>query len=307
MTHAVNMERISKSFDGVRAVQELSLQIGPGEIYGLIGPNGAGKTTTIRMLLGIILPDSGTITLLGSANSRAVGDRVGYLPEERGLFKRMKVMEIIQFFAEIKGVSGRRAKTEGQKWLERLELAEWRERKIEELSKGMQQKVQFITTILHQPRLLIVDEPFSGLDPVNTNLVKDVMLELVKEGTTIVLSTHMMEQAEKLCDGLCLINHGRSMLQGRLSEIKAQFGRSRCRLGYEGEPHFLQDPACVSRYDDYGQYVEIQPAPGISTQTILSRALSEVTVRNFDITEPSLNEIFINVVKGIGMAGGDHE
>jgi ABC-2 type transport system ATP-binding protein len=307
VANAVTIADVCKTFDDVRAVQNLSVQIQEGEIFGLIGPNGAGKTTTIRMLLGILMPDSGTIAIFGKSNSRDIANQVGYLPEERGLFKRMIVLDIIKFFAELKGVPPKNAATLADTWLERMELKEWRSKKIEELSKGMQQKVQFITTILHQPKLVILDEPFSGLDPVNTNLIKDIMLELVKSGSTIIFSTHLMEQAEKLCNSLCLINHGQSVLQGKLAEIKARFGKNRCRLSYEGEARFLKDPALVGKYDDYGQYVEIQPANGVNAQAILAQAIAQVTVRSFDITEPSLNEIFINMVTGDGKAGGDHE
>jgi ABC-2 type transport system ATP-binding protein len=298
VSSAVTINHVCKSFDDVKAVQDLSLNIQQGEIFGLIGPNGAGKTTTIRMMLRILLPDSGTIELLGKPSSRAMVDQVGYLPEERGLFKKMLVIDIVKFFAELKGIPAKTATPIADKWLERVELQEWRNKKVEELSKGMQQKIQFISTILHQPKLLILDEPFSGLDPVNTNLIKDIMLELVKNGTTIIFSTHLMDQAEKLCDSLCLINRGQSVLQGSLAEVKARFGKNRCRLRYEGEARFLQDPALVAKYDDYGQYVEIQPQNGVSPQTILGTAIAEVMVRSFDITEPSLNEIFITVVKG---------
>ena len=307
MRSAVTLNKVIKSFDTVRAVDNLSLEIPQGEIFGLIGPNGAGKTTTIRMLLGILMPDSGTIETLGKANCREVADQVGFLPEERGLFKRMVAIDIIRFFAELKGISPHQATTQADKWLERFELTAWRDKKVEELSKGMQQKVQFITTILHEPKLIFLDEPFSGLDPVNTNLIKDVMLELVNKGTTIIFSTHLMEQAEKLCDALCLMNKGRNVLQGRLAEVKGSFGRNRCRLSYDGDARFLGDTALVSRYDDYGQYVEIQPAKGVLPQAILAQAVSQVTVRSFDITEPSLNEIFIQVVKGGASTGGNHE
>jgi len=298
VVNVVTLTKVNKAFDEVRAVQDLSMQIEQGEIFGLIGPNGAGKTTTIRMLLHILMPDSGTIEILGQTSTRAIADQVGYLPEERGLFKKMKVIDTIKFFAELKGRSAKVTTPLADQWLERVELKEWRNKKVEELSKGMQQKVQFICTILHQPKLVILDEPFAGLDPVNTNLIKDIMLELVKHGSSIIFSTHLMEQAEKLCDGLCLINRGQSVLQGKLADIKAQFGKNRCRLRYDGEARFLRDASLVSKYDDYGQYVEIQPSPGIKPQTILAKAMEQVTVSSFDVTEPSLNEIFINVVKG---------
>jgi ABC-2 type transport system ATP-binding protein len=298
VANAVAITNVNKSFEEVRAVQNLSLQIQPGEIYGLLGPNGAGKTTTIRMLLRILMPDSGTIEILGQPNTRAISDQVGYLPEERGLFKKMTVIDLIKFFAELKSMPAKTATPLADQWLERVDLKEWRNKKVEELSKGMQQKIQFICTILHQPRVVILDEPFSGLDPVNTNLIKDIMLELVQNGSAIIFSTHLMEQAEKLCDSLCLINRGQSVLQGKLAEIKAGFGKNRCRLRYDGDARFLHDKSLVSKFDDYGQYVEIQPGDGVSSQMILARAIEQVTVNSFDVTEPSLNEIFINVVKG---------
>ena len=307
MANAVTITEICKSFDAIQAVRNLSFHIQEGEIFGLIGPNGAGKTTTIRMLLGILMPDSGKIDILGKSNCREITDQVGFLPEDRGLFKRMTIIDLIKFFAELKGVSAKAAIPLADQWLERMELREWRNKKIEELSKGMQQKIQFITTVIHHPKIVFLDEPFSGLDPVNTILIKDVMLDLVKKGSTIIFSTHLMEQAEKLCDGLCLINHGESVLQGKLSGVKAQFGKNRCRMSYEGEAHFLQDKALVQKYDDYGQYVEIQPAREVTPQMILAKAIGQVTVRSFDITEPSLNEIFITVVKGDGNEGGGHE
>ena len=210
----------------------------------------------------------------------------------------MTVIDTLKFFAELKGLSPKAAIPLADTWLKRMDLQEWRNKKVEELSKGMQQKIQFISTILHQPKLIILDEPFSGLDPINTNLIKDIMMELVKSGSTIILSTHLMEQAEKLCDSICLINHGQSVLQGNLTNIKSRFGKNRCRMSYTGDARFLQDPTLVSKYDDYGQYVEIQPTNGVNLQTILAKAIEQVTVRNFDITEPSLNEIFINVVNG---------
>lgn len=298
MANAVSLKNVQKSFDEVRAVQNLSMDVPVGEIFGLLGPNGAGKTTTIRMLLHILMPDSGVIEILGDSGSREITDQVGYLPEERGLFKRMRVIDTIKFFAELKGLSAKTAGPLAEKWLERVDLQEWRNRRVEELSKGMQQKVQFISTILHQPKLVILDEPFAGLDPVNTGLIKDIMLELVHNGSTIIFSTHLMDQAEKLCDSLCLIHRGQSMLQGKLTDIKARFGKNRCRLRYDGEARFLQDRSLVSRYDDYGQYVEIQPCDGVKPQALLAKAMEQVTVSGFDVTEPSLNEIFITVVKG---------
>ena len=206
MAVAVSFADVSKTFDEVHAVQKLSMQIQQGHVFGLLGPNGAGKTTTIRMLLHILMPDSGVIEILGAPVGRASVDKLGYLPEERGLFKKMKVIDTIKFFAELKGLSGKEATPLADQWLERVDLKEWRNKRVEELSKGMQQKIQFVSTILHRPQLVILDEPFAGLDPVNTNLIKDIMLELVQAGGTIIFSTHLMEQAEKLCDSLLMLS-----------------------------------------------------------------------------------------------------
>lgn len=294
---AILFREVQKSYGDVHAVDHLSLAVPSGGIFGLLGPNGAGKTTSIRMMLDIIKPDDGAIEILGRPNSTAVRDQIGYLPEERGLFKKMIIKEAILFFAEIKGVSAKKARPRAEHLLQRLELSEWQNKKIEELSRGMQQKLQFICTIIHEPKLLILDEPFTGLDPVNTLLLKDVLLELNGAGTTIVFSTHLMEQAEKLCESICLINKGRSVLSGTLAEVKSKFGRNRIKLSYDGDAAFLNDAALVSSCDNYGQYVEIKPAADVTPQMILRRAVDEVSVRHFEVADPSLNEIFINVVK----------
>lgn len=293
----LKLNHVNKSFADVQAVNDLSLQIAEGQVFGLLGPNGAGKTTTIRMIMEIILPDSGEIEIFGQPNSRAARDQIGYLPEERGLYKKMKVIDTIAFFAEIKKVSRKTAIVAADKWLDRFELSGWRDKKVEELSRGMQQKLQFICTILHKPKLVILDEPFTGLDPVNTNLLKDVMMELKKEGTTIIFSTHLMEQVEKLCESICLIDHGKSLLHGPLVEVKKKFGQNRIRLGYDGKADFLEDKSLVAAYDDYGQYVEIRVADKVSPQQILAAAVKQTTVKNFEIADPSLNEIFIQMVK----------
>jgi len=293
----LEVDRVSKSFGEVQAVNELSFAIEDGRIFGLLGPNGAGKTTTIRMIMGVLMPDSGTVNIFGQPYSVDAGDAIGFLPEERGLYKKMKVIDTLIFFAEIKGLSRKQSLKPADEWLEKFELAEWRDKRVEELSKGMQQKLQFICTILHRPKLIILDEPFTGLDPINTNLLKDVMLELKQGGATIIFSTHLMEQVEKLCESICLINHGKSVLSGSLPAIKAQFGRNRVRLGYDGEAEFLNDHSLVSAYDDYGQYVEMRPAENVSPQQILAKAIEQVTVQSFEVADPSLNEIFISVVK----------
>lgn len=294
---AILLKNVHKSYGDVHAVNDLNLEIEEGRIFGILGPNGAGKTTSIRMLLDIIKPDSGVIEIFGKPNSVQLRDSIGYLPEERGLFKKMLVREAILFFAEIKGVSAKKALPRAEKLLQQFELYDWKEKKVEELSRGMQQKLQFICTIIHEPRLLILDEPFTGLDPVNTNLLKDVILELQEKGATIIFSTHLMEQAEKLCESICLINKGRSVLNGTLAEVKSKFGRNRIKMRYEGGAAFLNDKSLVMAFDDYGQYVEIKPAENVKPQMILARALNEVTIAHFEIADPSLNEIFINVVK----------
>lgn len=294
---AILFQDVHKFYGDVHVVDNLSLEVPSGSIFGLLGPNGAGKTTSIRMMLDIIKPDDGTIEILGRPHSTAVRDQIGYLPEERGLFKKMTVKEAILFFAEIKGVSAKTARPRAEQLLQRLELAEWMEKKIEELSRGMQQKLQFICTVIHQPKLLILDEPFTGLDPVNTLLLKDVLLELNGAGTTVVFSTHLMEQAEKLCESICLINKGQGVLSGTLAEVKSKFGRNRIKLSYDGDAAFLNDPALVTSYDNYGQYVEIKPATNVTSQMILRRAIDQVRVRHFEVADPSLNEIFISVVK----------
>jgi ABC-2 type transport system ATP-binding protein len=297
----LDVQHIVKSFESVQAVKGLSFSVEQGQVFGLLGPNGAGKTTTIRMIMQIILPDSGAIRIFDRPLEPSLTDRIGYMPEERGLYKKMKVIDAIVFFSEIKGADPATVRQEAKRWLVKLDLAEWAEKKVEELSKGMQQKIQFICTILHKPELIILDEPFTGLDPVNVNLLKDVMLELKNTGATIIFSTHQMEQVEKLCDAICLINKGEAVLHGPLSEVKAKFGKGRIQMRYEGKAAFLKDKSLVASCDDYGKYVEIAPAANATPQDILKQAVKETTITRFEIAEPSLNEIFIQLV---GEKGG---
>src|SRR5438105_13934086 len=247
------LDHVSKSFGDFAAVSDLSLQVKPGRVFGLIGPNGAGKTTTIRMIVNITAPDSGRIELFGKSMSTALQDRIGYLPEERGLYKKMKVGEQLRFFAELKDVRGKEADARIDHWLAKLQLGAWKDKRTKELSKGMQQKVQFITAVIHDPDLLILDEPFSGLDPVNVELMKQTILEKKAAGKTIILSTHQMEIAEKLCDDVCMINKATKVLDGRLREIRRSFSRNAVALQFEGGDGLLNDSslvASVRRHDE---------------------------------------------------------
>lgn len=295
---ALCLENVSKTFGDVAAVRDLSFSIPCGGMYGLLGPNGAGKTTTIRMIMGIILPDRGHMHILGQNNPASVRQRVGYLPEERGLYRKMKVVEVLAFFAATRGLRRPEAMPRINDWLSRFDLSAWKERKVEELSKGMQQKLQFIATVLTEPELLILDEPFTGLDPVNVNLLKETILELQKKGTTVILSTHLMDQVEKLCDSICLIHRGGMVLEGPLAAIKRKHGCNSIAIAYNGTARFLHDTQLVSRFDDFGNYVEVHPANGIQPRQVLCRALEDVEIMRFEIIEPSLNEIFIHTVQG---------
>ena len=293
----LTIDRVTKKFDDFVAVDELSLQVRAGRIFGLIGPNGAGKTTTIRMIVNILAPDSGRIELFGEAMSERLQDRIGYLPEERGLYKKMRVGEQLRYFGELKGLSAREAETRLDHWLARLKLSEWKNHKTNELSKGMQQKIQFIATVMHDPDLLILDEVFSGLDPVNAELMKDVLLELKADRRTIIFSTHMMSQAEELCDDICLINRSRKVLQGSLREVKSSFGRRAVALRAEGGDEVLKDTRLVAGVKPYGDYVEVLLADGADAQELLHRLIeSGARVMRFEQVEPSLHDIFLQKV-----------
>lgn len=298
----LNIENINKSFGKFKAVENISFSIKEGVVFGLLGPNGAGKTTTLRMIMNIIIPDSGRITVLDKKNTRTATNDIGYLPEERGMYRKMKVEKVLLFQAKLKSMPKNEAKKEIDKWLQRLELTEWKKKKIEELSKGMQQKIQFLTTILHKPRLLILDEPFGGLDPINQNLIKDILLELKAQGTTIIFSTHVMESAEKLCEEIFLINKGKKVIYGKLKDIKEGFGKHNICIEYDGSDKFLKSDQ-IKKYDNYGNTAEIQISTNGDAQKILREAMESATIRKFEIEEPSLNEIFIESVKGAETKG----
>jgi ABC-2 type transport system ATP-binding protein len=296
MKNTVELAKVRKSYDQFVAVDDLSLDIPAGRVYGLLGPNGAGKTSTIRMMIGITVPDSGEVRIFGQKFERKQLRNIGYLPEERGLYKKMKILDQLVFLAELKGVSARDARTRATAWCERLELGEWMQKKVEELSKGMQQKIQFIAAMLHDPDLLILDEPFSGLDPANTVALKDVLLEAKKAGKTILFSTHRMDTVERLCDAICLIDHGKSVLSGDLREVKSRYGRNNVQLEYEGDSKFLEDATLVQSFNNYGKYVEVRLQPGADAQKLLHNAASNCRINKFELMEPSLEEIFIDVV-----------
>jgi ABC-2 type transport system ATP-binding protein len=298
----VAVESVTKRYGDLAAVRDLSLTVPAGSVYGLLGPNGAGKTTTIRMIMNIIAPDEGAIHLFGgSATGREHSARVGYLPEERGLYRKMKVLNLLVFLAETKGMGRHAAKQEAQAWLQRLGLDGWALKRVDSLSKGMQQKVQFISTILHRPELVILDEPFAGLDPVNSQVLKDTVLQLARDGTTILFSTHIMEQAEKLCDSVCIIARGEKVLDGTLSEVKrTRAGRNvvvAVERGVASLDGVLRDRSLVAKADNYGQYAEVELAEGADAQRLLQTVLGTgARVVRFEITEPSLNKIFIDAV-----------
>jgi len=296
------LDRVSKRFAGHTAVDELSLSVPPGVIYGLLGPNGAGKTTTIRMIMDILEPDGGAVRVFGEpGGGRAHSERIGYLPEERGLYRKMRVLDVLVFLGEMKGVDRRQSRQRAETWLERLGLAQWKRRRVDELSKGMQQKVQFISTMLHDPDLLILDEPFSGLDPVNAQVMKDTVLDLRSRGKTILFSTHIMEQAEKLCEQLCIIARGRKLVDGVLSDIKRTHGGHHLVIGFDGSlggaTQVFADKGLVSKVDNYGQYAELELASGADPQQILQRLVtSGARLSKFELQEASLNKIFIDLV-----------
>ena len=291
------LERVSKSFGEFKAVSDLSRQVRPGRVFGLIGPNGAGKTTTIRMIVNITVPDSGRIELLGQSMTTALQDRIGYLPEERGLYKRMKVGEQLRFFAELKNVTGAEADNRINRWLTKLQLQDWKDKRTKDLSKGMQQKVQFITSVIHEPDLLILDEPFSGLDPVNVDLMKETILELKGSNKTIILSTHQMEIAEKLCDDVCMINRSRKVFDGRLREIRRSFSLNAVAVRFEGLDRFPDDPE-VANVREVGEEFEVLLNPGANPQALLKRLVdSQVVISKFELVEPSLHDIFVQKVR----------
>jgi ABC-2 type transport system ATP-binding protein len=296
MINTLELRNVTKRYDKFLAVDDLSLNIEKGSVFGLLGPNGAGKTSTIRMMMGITMPDSGEVIVFNEPFRREHLKRIGYLPEERGLYKKMKIMDQLVFLAELKGVPRAEAASRARKWCDRLELGGWIEKKVEELSKGMQQKIQFAAAVLHDPEFLILDEPFAGLDPANADVLKDVLLEQRKAGKTILFSTHRMDQVEKLCDSICLVDHGRTVLQGQLREVKSRFGRNHIQIEYEGDGEFLKTSPLVQSFHNFGNYTEAELVQGADPQEILKAMTARAKVNRFELAEPTLEKIFIDTV-----------
>src|SRR5215510_14856733 len=298
MSNAISVDRVSKSYGDFVAVNELSIEVKTGSIFGLLGPNGAGKSTTIRMIVNITMPDSGQITLFGLPISAKLQERVGYLPEDRGLYKKMKVGEQLAFFAELKGISRQESQKRIEAWLDRIEMTEWKNKKWEELSKGVQQKVQFVSTILHSPDLVILDEPFTGLDPISASLLKEIVHGLKEKNKTIIFSTHLMEQAEELCDEICLINHGRKLLGGPVREIKRGFGWRYVAIDGENFEETLKNNPLVKEFTPNRDHTKIFLQDGADPQALLQKLVGDgARITKFEMVAPSLNEIFIESVK----------
>jgi len=295
MTDAVVMQGIGKEFGDVSAVRDFSLRVPSGCIYGFLGPNGAGKTTIIRMIMGIFYPDRGHLSVLGTEDPVLVKERVGYLPEEKGLYKKMRVAEMVAYFGQLKGMDLRFARERAEILLREFGLGDWIDKRCETLSKGMGQKVQLLITLIHQPDLVILDEPFSGLDPVNRDLMRDAVLQLKREGKTVLFSTHIMEQAEQICDYVVLINKGIKVLDGALEEVRESKGQA-VLLDYDGDGSMLAGLSGVRRVNDAGKQAELFLEEGTDPQQILGALLQKLRIRRFDLRAPSLHEIFIRTV-----------
>ena len=291
--NAVEIDQITKTFGKVVAVDDLSLNVPRGSVYGFIGPNGSGKTTTLRMIMNILYPDSGTIRVFGEELQGACTDRIGYMPEERGLYKKMKVQELLEFYGGLKRDGDVRG--EVNRWLEKLDLADWAKKKIETLSKGMSQKVQFIATVVAGPDLVILDEPFSGLDPVNTDVIREAVLDLQASGTTVIFSTHDMSMAEKMCDFILMIFKGRKVLDGTLESIQNEYGSDTIRVRTENGTGVLSGIEGVEKVNNFGQYQELRVGHNRDPHEILAAVMSRTRVTSFDITKPSLHDIFVRI------------
>lgn len=292
----LQVENLKKVYATKAAVNGISFTVNKGEIFGLLGPNGAGKTTTIRMILNILLPDSGRILFDGNSFTEVTKNRVGYLPEERGLYKKNRLSDTIAYFGSLKNMPPKEIKKQSDFWLKKFELKGSEKSKIEELSKGNQQKVQFIIAVLHDPDMIILDEPFTGFDPINQDLLKEILIELKNAGKTIIFSTHQMEQVEKLCDNICLINDGDIILSGKLRDVKKNYGNNSIRIDYSGEAGFIKTFPEVKRHNIFENYAEIIVGMDFSVKKFLDEANQKLEIRKFEITEPSLHSIFVEKV-----------
>jgi len=296
----LRVENVTKRFGEFTAVEGLSFDVRAGRVFGFLGPNGAGKTTTIRMIVGITGPDEGKIELFGQKMGPNLQDKIGYLPEERGLYKKMKIVDQLRYFAALKDISGAEADRRIDFWLERMNLAEWKAKKTTDLSKGMQQKIQFISTVLHDPDLLILDEPFSGLDPVNVEFMIDVLAEFKKKDKTVIFSTHLMETAERLCHDIILINKSKKVIGGSLREVKESYGRNIIALRAVGGETVLADRSIVAKVTEHADESELELVAGTDEQDFLAKLISSgAVISKFEQVEPSLNDIFIEQVGGI--------
>jgi ABC-2 type transport system ATP-binding protein len=291
--NAVELSGVTKQFGQLMAVDHLDLAVPEGAVYGFIGPNGSGKTTTLRLILRIFYPDAGTVRVLGVEHGAAADDRIGYLPEERGLYKKMVLRDVLEFHAQLKGRRDCRQAIED--WLARMDLSDWADKRVDALSKGMSQKAQFIAAVIAEPTLLILDEPFSGLDPVNMEALKDAVLELKRRGTTVIFSTHDMEVAERMCDTIFMIFRGRKVLDGTLTAIQSQYGDDTIRVRTTSGNGMLYNLPGVIRVNDYGHDQELRIVPGTNTQEVLSELVRRTKVERFEVTRPSLHDIFVRI------------
>jgi ABC-2 type transport system ATP-binding protein len=301
LMHAVEFENVSKSFSEKNILENISFSVRQGEIFGLLGPNGAGKTTLIRLLLDILRPDSGEIRVFGDFLSPTTKNRIGYLPEERGLYKKTRLLDMLVYLAQLKGMPENQARLNAESLLKSLELDQYKNKKVEELSKGMQQKIQFLSAIIHEPELLILDEPFSGLDPVNTKTVMVRILGLRASGKTIILSTHMMEQAQTLCDRILMLNKGRRVLYGPVDEIRKEHGKNSLIVEFaeKGNLNAIREISGIKKIIERGKSVELFPEEGISVQFLLEELVRKANLTRFEKTFPSLNEIFIETLESV--------
>ncbi len=297
---ALKLEHVRKTFGDHVAVDDLSLEIPQGSLYGFIGPNGAGKTTTLRIIVDIIRPDQGSVQVLGDSDAASIRQRIGYLPEERGMYKKMRCIDFITYIATLKGVPRLEAVARAGRLMDELDLGKWKTATVDALSKGMQQKLQFASTVVHDPDLLILDEPFSGLDPVNLEMLKTAMLEYRRQGRTVIFSTHMMEHAERLCDSIVMIHRGHKVIDGTMTQVKANAPNRAIRLNYAGDGAFIEELPLVKRVREYGSDMEIFLNEGADSQDLLREFVDRIEIKTFDVSDPSLYDIFLQV------AGASH-